>query len=1035
MSIIRVMALSYPPPLAVPSSYPFHFLPSSSDPPYDILRTHPSLSLLSNCRTHQSLRETHAQMVKTGLHNTNYALSKLLELCVVSPHFDGLPYAVSVFETIQEPNLLIWNTMLRGLASSSDLVSPLEMYVRMVSLGHVPNAYTFPFLLKSCAKSKTFEEGRQIHAQVMKLGCELDRYAHTSLISMYARNGRLEDARKVFDTSSQRDVVSCTALITGYASRGDVRSARKVFDGITERDVVSWNAMITGYVENCGYEEALELFKEMMRTNVRPDEGTLVSVLSACAQSGSIELGREIHTLVDDHHGFGSSLKIVNAFIGLYSKCGDVEIASGLFEGLSCKDVVSWNTLIGGYTHMNLYKEALLLFQEMLRSGESPNDVTMLSVLPACAHLGAIDIGRWIHVYIDKRLKGVTNGSALRTSLIDMYAKCGDIEAAHQVFNSMMHKSLSSWNAMIFGFAMHGRANAAFDLFSRMRKNGIEPDDITLVGLLSACSHSGLLDLGRHIFKSVTQDYNITPKLEHYGCMIDLLGHAGLFKEAEEIIHMMPMEPDGVIWCSLLKACKMHGNLELAESFAQKLMEIEPENSGSYVLLSNIYATAGRWEDVARIREVLNGKGMKKVPGCSSIEIDSVVHEFIIGDKLHPQSREIYRMLEEMDVLLEEAGFVPDTSEVLQEMEEEWKEGALRHHSEKLAIAFGLISTKPGTKLTVVKNLRVCRNCHEATKLISKIYNREIVARDRTRFHHFRDGNDMLDGISIVPSSDLPQTTYTMKRPSIVCIVFLIVISITTVSSSPDHGEVEDETEFSYEKGGEKGPEKWGTLKPEWKMCGNGTMQSPIDLTDKRVFIDHNLGPLRGHYLPSNATIKNRGHDIMLEFEGGNAGIGITINGTVYQLQQLHWHSPSEHTINGKRFVLEEHMVHQSKDGRFAVVAFLYSLGRPDSFLLSLERQLKRITDAHESEDFVSLIDPRAVNFKTKFYYRYLGSLTTPPCSENVTWSISREQSNTNARPLQRQNGRPRYHLKVEYVVLLLLHNNLVSDKFLDSSE
>ncbi|CAN7097881.1 unnamed protein product [Brassica rapa subsp. narinosa] len=734
------MALSYPPPLAVPSFYPFHFLPSSCDPPYDILQTHPSLSLLSNCKTHQSLRETHAQMVKTGLHNTNYALSKLLELCVVSPHFDGLPYAVSVFETIQEPNLLIWNTMLRGHASSSDPVSALELYLRMVSIGHLPNAYTFPFLLKSCAKSKTFEEGRQIHAQVLKLGCDRDRYVHTSLISMYARNGRLEDARKVFDTSSQRDVVSCTALITGYASRGDVRSARKVFDEMPERDVVSWNAMITGYVENGGYEEALELFKEMMRTNVRPDEGTLVTVLSACAQSGSIELGREIHTMVDDHHGFGSSLKIVNGLIGLYSKCGDVEIASGLFEGLSCKDVVSWNTLIGGYTHMNLYKEALLLFQEMLRSGESPNDVTMLSVLPACAHLGAIDIGRWIHVYIDKRLKGVTNETSLRTSLIDMYAKCGDIEAAHQVFNSMIRRSLSSWNAMIFGFAMHGRANAAFNLFSKMRNNGFEPDDITFVGLLSACSHSGLLDLGRHIFRSMTHDYNITPKLEHYGCMIDLLGHSGLFKEAEEMINTMSMEPDGVIWCSLLKACKMHGNLELAESFAQKLIEIEPENSGSYVLLSNIYAAAGRWEDVARIRAVLNGKGMKKVPGCSSIEIDSVVHEFIIGDKLHPQSIEIYGMLEEMDVLLEEAGFVPDTSEVLQEMEEEWKEGALRHHSEKLAIAFGLISTKPGTKLTVVKNLRVCRNCHEATKLISKIYKREIVARDRTRFHHFRDG-------------------------------------------------------------------------------------------------------------------------------------------------------------------------------------------------------------------------------------------------------------------------------------------------------
>ncbi|XP_010475598.1 PREDICTED: pentatricopeptide repeat-containing protein At1g08070, chloroplastic [Camelina sativa] len=723
------------------SSYPFHYLPSSSDPPYDTLRTHPSLSLLHNCKTLQSLRIIHAQMIKTGLHNTNYALSKLIEFCVTSPRFDGLHYAISVFETIQEPNLLIWNTMFRGHALSSDPVSALSLYVCMISLGLLPNSYTFPSLLKSCAKSKSFKEGQQIHGHVLKLGCDLDLYVHTSLISMCVQNGRLEDARKVFDKSSHRDVVSYTALIAGYASRGYIESAQKMFDEIPVKDVVSWNALISGYAETGNYKEALGLFKEMMKTNVRPDESTMVTVLSACAQSGCIELGRQVHSWIDDDHGFGSNLKIVNALIDLYIKCGEVETACGLFEGLLYKDVISWNTLIGGYTHMNLYKEALLLFQEMLRSGESPNDVTMLSILPACAHLGAIDIGRWIHVYIDKRLKGGgINASSLRTSLIDMYAKCGDIEAAQQVFDSMLNRSLSSWNAMIFGFAMHGRANAAFDLFSRMRKYGIEPDDITFVGLLSACSHSGMLDLGRHIFRSMTEDYKITPKLEHYGCMIDLLGHSGLFKEAEEMINTMQMEPDGVIWCSLLKACKMHGNVELGESFAQNLIKIEPKNPGSYVLLSNIYATASRWNEVAKIRGLLSDKGMKKVPGCSSIEIDSVVHEFIIGDKFHPRNREIYGMLDEMEVLLEEAGFVPDTSEVLQEMEEGWKEGALRHHSEKLAIAFGLISTKPGTKLTIVKNLRVCRNCHEATKLISKIYKREIIARDRTRFHHFRDG-------------------------------------------------------------------------------------------------------------------------------------------------------------------------------------------------------------------------------------------------------------------------------------------------------
>ncbi|CAL9214134.1 unnamed protein product [Arabidopsis halleri] len=264
-----------------------------------------------------------------------------------------------------------------------------------------------------------------------------------------------------------------------------------------------------------------------------------------------------------------------------------------------------------------------------------------------------------------------------------------------------------------------------------------------------------------------------------------------------------------------------------------------------------------------------------------------------------------------------------------------------------------------------------------------------------------------------------------MKISSIGCVFFLIFISITIVSSSPDNGEVEDETQFNYEKKGEKGPENWGRLKPEWAMCAKGNMQSPIDLTDKRVLIDHNLGYIRSQYLPSNATIKNRGHDIMMKFEGGNAGLGISINGTEYKLQQIHWHSPSEHTLNGKRFVLEEHMVHQSKDGRNAVVAFFYKLGKSDYFLLTLERYLKKITDTHESEEYVGMIHPRTFDFESRHYYRYIGSLTTPPCSENVIWTISKEmrtvtlkqlimlrvtvhdQSNTNARPLQRENERP----------------------------
>lgn len=584
--------------------------------------------------------------------------------------------------------------MIRGLSLSSTPELALEFYVKMIWSGILPNSYTFPFVLKSCTKMDSTQVGEQVHGQVLKLGLDSDAFVHTSLINMYAQTSQLGNARLVFDKSPLRDAVSYTALITGYISIGYMESARELFDEIPVRDVVSWNAIIAGYVQAGRYEDALAFFKEMIEANVVPNESTLVTVLSA----------------------------------------------SDLFEGLEQRDVISWNVMIGGYTRMSCHKEALGLFQRMLQSNIEPTDVTFLSILPACASLGALDLGKWIHAYIDKNFQYSDNIS-IWTSLIDMYAKCGSIEAAQQVFNSMKHRSLASWNAMISGLAMHGLAEKALELFSRMTNEGYKPDNITFVGVLSACSHAGLLDLGRQYFSSMVQDYAISPDLQHYGCMVNLLGRAGLFDEAEALIQNMEMKPDGAIWGSLLGACRVHKRVELGESVAKHLFELEPENPGVYVLLSNIYAGAGRWDDVARIRTLLNNKGMKKVPGCSSIEVDRVVHEFLVSDKVHPRCKEIYDMLNEVDTLLEKAGFVPDTSEVLQDMDEEWKEGALSHHSEKLAIAFGLISTKPGTTIRIVKNLRVCGNCHSATKLISKIFNREIIARDRNRFHHFKDGS------------------------------------------------------------------------------------------------------------------------------------------------------------------------------------------------------------------------------------------------------------------------------------------------------
>ncbi|KAK1399989.1 Pentatricopeptide repeat-containing protein [Heracleum sosnowskyi] len=710
----------------------------ASDPPYKLLQSHPSLKLLSKCNNMESFKQVHSQIIKNGLHNTQYVLSKLVEFCAIRP-FADFSYALLIFDTIEEPNLIIWNTIIRGYSMSNSPVLAVEFYVTMLLSGVEPNHYTFPFLLKSCTKMLAIYEGKQVHGHVLKFGFNCDVYVHTSLINFYAQIGELGYARLVFDTSSHRDAVSFTALITGYTSRGFMDDARKLFDKIPVRDVVCWNSIIAGYAKRGQFEEALAFFQKMVEANVTPDESTMVTALSVCAQLGSLEMGNWIRSWIEEH-GFGSNVRLLNALVDMYSKCGELKTARSLFESIHNKDSVSWNVMIGGYTHMSCYKEALNTFRQMQKTSHEPNDVTFLNVLPACAHLGALHIGRWIHSYIDRNTQKFTNAS-LWTSLIDMYAKCGDIEAAQEVFNGMKPKTLTSWNAIISGKAMHGNAHGALELFTEMVSEGFKPDDITFVGVLSACNHAGLVDLGRQLFSSMIQYYSISPKLQHFGCIIDLLGRAGLFDEAEDLIRSMEMKPDGVIWASLLSSCRLHNNIELGEYVTEQLLKLEPGNHGAHVLLSNIYAGAGKWDDVARIRTKLNDMGITKVPGCTSIEVDSVVHEFVVSDRSHPRSREINEMLEETERLLALEGHVPDTSEVLYDINEELKEDVLCQHSERLAIAFGLISTKPGTTIRIVKNLRVCGNCHSAIKIISKIYKREIIARDRNRFHHFRDGS------------------------------------------------------------------------------------------------------------------------------------------------------------------------------------------------------------------------------------------------------------------------------------------------------
>ncbi|XP_076926041.1 pentatricopeptide repeat-containing protein At1g08070, chloroplastic-like [Bidens hawaiensis] len=653
----------------------------------------------------------HAQFIKTGLHTCTQQ---------------------------HPPDQFTWNTLIKSYSLSSSPFSAIQFYNFMLLSNTQPNSYTFPSLFKSCARIEGLNEGKQVHGHVLKLGVCSDKFVHTSLIDFYVKVGEVEDARLVFDKSSMRDAVSFTALITGYTNQGRLEDARKLFNEMPVRDVVSWNSIISGHTRNKLFEEAIDLFNKMQRARIKPNESTLVTVLSACAQSGNLTTGEQINTWIINHK-LSSNVRLVNALIDMYSKCNELDKARSLFDITVNKNIVTWNVMIGGYTHTHHYKESLDLFRTMLQLKYEANEVTLLSVLPACAHMGALDIGKWIHAYIGKKFTESCNTS-LFTSLIDMHAKCGDIEAAKSVFESTRHKSLASWNAMISGLAMHRRAHEAIEVFKNMVNDGFTPDDITFVGVLSACSHAGLVNLGQQYFHSMIQDYKIPPKLQHYGCLIDLLARAGLFEEVMAVIKNMDVNPDSAIWGSLLGACTLHKNVHLGEYFASKVLELEPENSGAHMLLSNLYAANGKWDDVARIRTKFKDDGSKRIPGCTSIEMDGIVHEFLASDKTHPMSDKIYAMLEEVNRLLDEFGHVSDKSLVLYDMEDELKEGMLCQHSERLAIAFGLISTKPGTTIRIMKNLRVCGNCHSATKLISKIFGREIIARDRNRFHHFKDG-------------------------------------------------------------------------------------------------------------------------------------------------------------------------------------------------------------------------------------------------------------------------------------------------------
>ncbi|KAK9161224.1 hypothetical protein Syun_007565 [Stephania yunnanensis] len=328
----------------------------------------------------------------------------------------------------------------------------------------------------------------------------------------------------------------------------------------------------------------------------------------------------------------------------------------------------------------------------------------------------------------------------LGNALVDMYCKCGNIETALDIFHELPTKNVYCWNSVVVGLGMHGFGDEAIDAFVKMERNGVQPDGVTFVGLLSACSHSGLYYEGRRYFSEMVGTYGVEPGIEHYGCMVDLLGRGGFLEEALELIRTMPISPNNVVWGSLLRACQIHKDTEMSKQVMDHLLMLDPNDGANYVFLSNIYASLNRWNDVATCRRLMIENGVCKTPGCSSIEVDNNVHEFIAGDTSHPQFARINVFLDEIAKKLRVLGYELGMDSVLHDIDEEEKESAVRYHSERIAVAYGLMSTPRGKPIKVVKNLRACTDCHAAIKLISKLFNREITVRDRSRFHHFRDG-------------------------------------------------------------------------------------------------------------------------------------------------------------------------------------------------------------------------------------------------------------------------------------------------------
>ncbi|XP_023633733.1 pentatricopeptide repeat-containing protein At4g33170 [Capsella rubella] len=576
----------------------------------------------------------------------------------------------------------------------------------LLRYGLTPDQYTMTSILKAASSlPEGLSLNKQVHVHAIKINNVADSFVSTALIDAYSRNRCMTEAEVLFERS--------------------------------KFDLVAWNAMMSGYTQSHDGHKTLKLFALMHKQGERSDDFTLATVIKTCGSLFAINQGRQVHAYAIKS-GYHLDLWVSSGLLDMYVKCGDMSASQLAFNTIPVPDDVAWTTMISGCIENGEVERAFHVYSQMRFIGVLPDEFTIATLAKASSCLTALEQGRQIHANALKL--NCTGDPFVGTSLVDMYAKCGSIDDAYSLFKRIEMRNIAAWNAMLLGLAQHGEGKEVLQLFKQMKSLGINPDKVTFIGVLSACSHSGLVSEAYKHIGSMHRDYGIKPEIEHYSCLADALGRAGFLKEAENLIESMSMEASASMYRTLLAACRVKGDTETGKRVASKLLELDPLDSSAYVLLSNMYAAASKWDEMKLARRMMKGQKVKKDPGISWIEVKKKIHVFVVDDRTNPQTELIYRKVKDVIRDIKQEGYVPETDFTLVDVEEEEKERALYYHSEKLAVAFGLMSTPPSTPIRVIKNLRICGDCHNAMKYIAKVYDREIVLRDANRFHRFKNG-------------------------------------------------------------------------------------------------------------------------------------------------------------------------------------------------------------------------------------------------------------------------------------------------------